>query len=514
VRAAALVTLVLALGLAGAAPGALPARSATLAFARSEVAGGGIYVVARGRPLLVVPSGVEPTWSPDARRLAYVAPGADGAGDVYAANADGLRRGRITFTTADESNPDWSEDGRHLVVERDGRIVVLRADGGRERALAPGHEPDWSRDGRRIVFASGGDLFTVAPEQGRITRLTRTPAEESEPTWSPDGRRIAYVTDEAGQPDLRILSLRANTTAALTADTALDRSPAFTPDGARVLFVSDAAGVETIWSVPASGGTATPLGLPALVADPQPRPIRPRPIELLPDLEQRPPADLSIRSDERGTRRHFLLGFDSATDNLGEGPMTLVAGRADRRAPTMAVTQRVQLGSGALRTYREVGVLRYVYSPTHSHWHVMDFQRYELRRLSDHALVVRDRKSGFCLADHWAHAPGHQTNEPARPVFRGYCERGDPGALSVLQGTSVGYTDKYPSHFHGQNLDLTGVPAGLYVLVNRANPELLMRELRYENNAAALRIRITWPRGRARRPAVKILATCPDSGRC
>jgi hypothetical protein len=127
---------------------------------------------------------------------------------------------------------------------------------------------------------------------------------------------------------------------------------------------------------------------------------------------------------------------------------------------------------------------------------------------------VRDRKSGFCLADHWAHAPGNQPNEPRRPVFNGYCERGEPGAMSVLQGTSVGYTDKYPSHFHGQNLDLTGVPAGNYLLVNRANPEALIRELRYENNAASLRIRVTWPRGRRQKPAVDVLATCPDSERC
>jgi sugar lactone lactonase YvrE len=512
VRAAALATL--ALALAGAAPAALPVPSATLAFARSEVAGGGIYLVSGGRPRLVVPSGVEPAWSPDARRLAYVAPGADGAADVYAADADGRRRGRITFTTADESHPDWSADGRRLVVERDGRIVVVRADGGKERTIGPGNEPDWSPNGRLITFASGGDLFTVEPDRGRIRRLTRTPAEESAPTWSPEGRRLAYTTDETGQSDLRVLDLRTNAATALTADAALERSPAFTPDGKRILFVSDAGGAESIWTIPAVGGTATMLGLPAFAADPQPRPIRPRPIELLPDLEQRPPADLSIRTEQRGTRRHFLLGFDSATDNLGDGPTTLVANRPNRRTSTMAVSQRVQLGSGAVRTYPDAGVLRYDYSPTHSHWHVMDFQRYELRRLVDHALVVRDRKTGFCLADHWAHAPGYQPNEPRSPVFREYCERGDPDALSVLQGTSVGYTDKYPSHFHGQNLDLTGVPAGNYVLVNRANPGLLMRELRYENNASALRIRIAWPRGANRSPDVKILATCADSARC
>jgi hypothetical protein len=510
----ALCLCAFALVLAGAAPAALPAPTATLAYARSEVAGGGVYVLARGHTRLVAPSGVEPAWSADSRRLAYIAPGADGAGDLYVADADGRRAGRITHTPEDESHPDWSPDGRRVAVERDGRIVVVRADGGRALALAAGREPDWSPNGRLIAFANGGDLFTINPDRRRVRRLTRTPAEETGPAWSPDGRRLAYVTDATGQADLRVLNLRTGIATTLTADAAVERSPAFSADGRRLLYVTEASGVETIWSMPAAGGASAPIGLSPFAVDPAPRPTRPRPVELLPDLEQRPPADLSLRSERRGNRPHFLLGFDSATDNLGEGPITLIAARKDGRTSTMKVSQRVRLGSGAIRTYREVGVLRYVYSSTHSHWHVMDFQRYELRRLVDHKIVVRDRKSGFCLADHWAHAPGHQPNEPPRPRFRDYCERGDPGALGVLQGTSVGYTDKYPSHFHGQNLDLTGVPAGHYVLVNRANPELLMRELRYENNAASLRIRVTWPGGRRRPPKVRILASCPDSERC
>jgi hypothetical protein len=144
----------------------------------------------------------------------------------------------------------------------------------------------------------------------------------------------------------------------------------------------------------------------------------------------------------------------------------------------------------------------------------MGFQRYELRRAADYALLVRDRKSGFCLADHWAHASGHFLNEPRGPVFNGNCEQGRPDALAVYQGTSVGYTDRYPSYFHGQNLDITGVPAGIYDLIHRANRSLLFRELRYENNAASLRIRISGPGGRSRAPSVRVLRTCPNSDRC
>ena len=194
--------------------------------------------------------------------------------------------------------------------------------------------------------------------------------------------------------------------------------------------------------------------------------------------------------------------------------MVLTARRRSRATPFMRVSQLARMGRGPRLTIPEVGVLRFVHSPTHNHWHILGFQRYELRRIADNGLVVRDHKSGFCLADHYAQAPGTFAYEPRHPVFTGYCEQGNPHALSVFEGTSVGYTDRYPSYFHGQNLDLTGVPGGNYVLVHRSNRRLLLRELGYENNAASLRIRIRWPHGRSRAPSVRVIRTCPDSDRC
>ena len=164
---------------------------------------------------------------------------------------------------------------------------------------------------------------------------------------------------------------------------------------------------------------------------------------------------------------------------------------------------------GSVRTYEDAGRLRYTPESTHSHWHLLDFQRYELRTLAGD-LVVRDRKSGFCLADHYGLARRRVAVFTGARFF-GNCAASQPRALAVEQGTSIGFTDLYPAHFHGQNLELRGVPAGDYVLVHRANPTGQLEELDYTNNAASLRIRLTWRGGT---PRVETLRTCDGSAVC
>ena len=123
---------------------------------------------------------------------------------------------------------------------------------------------------------------------------------------------------------------------------------------------------------------------------------------------------------------------------------------------------------------------------------------------------MRDRKSGFCLADHYGLAARRVTAFTGGS-FYGNCATSNPRALAVEQGTSIGFTDLYPAHFHGQNLELRGVPAGVYLLVHRANPDQRLEELDYTNNDASLRIRLTWSGGA---PHVQTLRTCQASADC
>ena len=128
-----------------------------------------------------------------------------------------------------------------------------------------------------------------------------------------------------------------------------------------------------------------------------------------------------------------------------------------------------------------------------------------MRRASDFKLLVRDRKSGFCIADHYGIALGIRHGPPR---FLGNCGQFQRGLRSVEEGSSVGYTDRYPANFHGQNLDVTGLPAGLYWLVHRANSDFGLREPNYGNDTASLLVRITWPNGRRAAPRVTPLRTC------
>jgi hypothetical protein len=508
----------LAVSLGGGAPRAAATLPAGLVFARSEAAGGGVYVWERnGRVRLFAPGGTSPVWSPDGRRLAYVATSEGGTTDVFVADADGSHRARLTISdAADEASADWAPDGRSLVVEREGSLAVVRADGAGRRRLTAGREPAWSRTGR-IAFVSDrsgtADLYVIDSTGRGLRRLTTSPAVESAPSWSPDGRRLAFVSADGAAVDLYVLDAATSTAVVqLTADAFTEASPAWSPDGRTIAFVGNRTGVDMIWTVPALGGPVSSLAGVSGVARLRWRP--PTTLELRPDLEQQAPSELTVETVPRSGKPRFLLGFRSATDNVGEGPLSVLGFRTSPASPTMQASQRVRLIGGGIRTYPRVGFLRYTYSASHNHWHLMGFQRYELRRAGDHRLVGSDRKSGFCLTDRWGNAAQSFDGRRRRPIFTDYCRREDSDALFVSQGTSIGYSDVYPAHFHGQNIDVTRVPAGTYVLVHRASPDLLIREQRYENNAASLRIRLSWPQGRSTAPAIRVLRRCPAAERC
>ena len=258
--------------------------------------------------------------------------------------------------------------------------------------------------------------------------------------------------------------------------------------GAVVLLI--AAGSAVAWGVAASRGDVD---------------------DLLPNLTQAVPNELSGRTGGTAAAPRFFLGFESAAGNLGVGPLLVLGHRAGTEQE-MTLRQRILRSDGTNRTVPLRAPLRYVRSRGHSHWHVLGFMRYELRN-ADGASVVKDRKTGFCLGDRYrveAALPGRTPN----PKFSDRCGRGAPGLKSIREGISVGWGDNYLPHLEGQELEITSLPPGRYVLVHRVNPNRDLRESDYTDNVASMAIELGWPRGQQQPPRIDVVGRCPGTETC
>jgi hypothetical protein len=236
------------------------------------------------------------------------------------------------------------------------------------------------------------------------------------------------------------------------------------------------------------------------------------PNALLPDLDQRPPLAVSVRWGGPPGNLHPRLVFTSSVENVGYGPLIVEGRRPNRRQRTMPAEQFVLLRSGGAEHFKGVGRLRYNVNPSHSHWHLLPFERYELRTL-DGRQILRDHKSGFCLnSDHRSPLPLLGT--PGTPVDKSDCQKNKPGALRVVEGIAVGWGDIYIPAKEGQYIDIKGLPYADYVLVHEVNVSRLLRETDYTNDASSMRIRLVPPANPGDPPGVVVLQTCETGTRC
>jgi hypothetical protein len=230
---------------------------------------------------------------------------------------------------------------------------------------------------------------------------------------------------------------------------------------------------------------------------------------LLPDLDQEVPAQLQIAPTGAEGHRRWWLGFSSAVSNVGPGPLTINGHRPDTNTTAMTADQLI--AGPTPEVVPGVGRLRYVQSPDHQHWHLMHFERYELRRAGTTTAIARDRKSGFCLGDRYPVLGRQILSAPPRPVITGHCGLRQPDRLQISEGISSGYGDVYNAYLEYQDLALDGLPDGRYVLVERVNVDGRLRELSQTNNSSSVLLDLRWRGGT---PTVRRVRSCPDTARC
>jgi WD40 repeat protein len=468
------------------------------------------------------PGDTDPAVSPDGRRIAFVST-RDGNEEIYVADAVTGEVHRLTRDARPDRRPAWAPHGRSIAWQSgphgEADLYVMLADGQAKRRVAGGpgddSDPTWSPDGNRIAFSSTRSgrrqLWAVPALGGEPVQLAQIPGRVRAPAWGPGGLRIAFALESGAGSDIWALSLGDGRLRKFTRGPGWDSRPDWSPRGTHIAFARATAGRSSIWVVGTDGAPGHPVAGSGALADPDwadtDRSLVPRPDEYLPDLDQRAPADVLVVQ----AGRRFNLGFASSTENRGVGPLVVTGVRQGGRQ--MRAHQTVEMRNGSARVVHDIGRMRYERHAPHFHWHLKSFVTYQLHRASDFAVVARDGKSGFCLIDRWGRTlPSLPGTGP--PRFMGDCGTRQPRLRRVQLGTSVGYIDRYPAFFHGQELNVTRLPAGRYVLVHRSNSERKIRELAYSNDSASVLLELTWPNGTRSAPRISILERCEGSEHC
>lgn len=214
----------------------------------------------------------------------------------------------------------------------------------------------------------------------------------------------------------------------------------------------------------------------------------------LPDLVTMIPAQLQIVNPGKDSKRE-ILRFSNGIANIGDGPwrMRPEFPTADPTQPQAAIQELLDSTDSSGSIVYEKVVSEFEFHEEHNHWHIDGVALYEIRASngasglgdSDIGPVVGGNaiKTTFCLID-WIRLEGGSNN--GKNSDRVYWD-----CFGDHQGISVGWVDQYHHATDGQELDLTGLPPGLYYLVSTANFDRVFLEKDYANNRAWVAFALT-----------------------
>lgn len=153
--------------------------------------------------------------------------------------------------------PNWSPDGKYLLMNSQGKLWKLPVGGGEPEAVPLGalkgvnNDHGISPDGK--WFAISAQNIFVAPSTGGEPRQITNEKPSYFHGWSPDGKTLAYCAKRGDNFDLYAIPFAGGEEKRLTTSPGYDDGPDYSPDGKWIYFNSDRSGSWDIWRIPSSG---------------------------------------------------------------------------------------------------------------------------------------------------------------------------------------------------------------------------------------------------------------------
>lgn len=206
-----------------------------------------------------------PQWSKDGKWIAFVS-NRDGKNNVYVLSAAGGEAEKITDSKTGVSNFEWSEDGNALA------FLVADAASDKEEKNKKGkndwyfYEEDIKQNRLLVVWLNKKDSIGK-----RIQKLlTKENRNINAFGWSPDGKTIAYshgrspLANDNVYSDISIANIETGENKVLVNTAAGETNPKYSPDGKWIAFSCSEnpvvwGGKTIIKIIPSVGGTVTLL---------------------------------------------------------------------------------------------------------------------------------------------------------------------------------------------------------------------------------------------------------------
>ena len=182
------------------------------------------------------------------------------------------RKNRVVWQTeALFEAPNWSPDGRYLLLNSEGLLYRLSLAGDVSPepvdtgfATRCNNDHGISPDGSLIAVSDkvefGRSAIYVLPAAGGTPRLVTRNLPSYWHGWSPDGKAFTYCGIRNDAFDIYTIDIEAGLSGGeerrLTFGEGHNDGPDFSPDGRWIYFNSSRSGLMQIWRVPAAGGAA------------------------------------------------------------------------------------------------------------------------------------------------------------------------------------------------------------------------------------------------------------------